>query len=249
MAGVNAARAVGGQSPFLLDRAEAYIGVLIDDLTTRGADEPYRMFTSRAEYRLRLRADNADQRLSDRGLGVGCVGAVREGAWMQKAEALKTARQLCTQLRASPSALARAGLAINQDGVVRSVMDLLPYPEVDMARLGVIWPELGSMSPSIARQIEIEALYSGYLARQDADIRAYRRDEELTLPRDLDFTAIGGLSNEMRQRLTAARPATLGAAGRLQGVTPAALVALLRYVKRAHQAGALGPERTDVDAA
>jgi len=247
MAGVNAARAVGGQSPFLLDRAEAYIGVLIDDLTTRGADEPYRMFTSRAEYRLRLRADNADQRLTDRGLEAGCVGSVRQAAWTQKAEALEAARQLCAQRRASPSALARAGLAINQDGVVRSVMDLLPYPEVDMARLSAIWPELGSMAPGIARQIEIEALYSGYLARQDADIRAYRRDEELTLPPDLDFTAIGGLSNEMRQRLAAARPTTLGAAGRLQGVTPAALVALLRYVKRAHQADAL--ERTDVDAA
>ncbi|MCR9219455.1 MAG: tRNA uridine-5-carboxymethylaminomethyl(34) synthesis enzyme MnmG [Alphaproteobacteria bacterium] len=232
MAGVNAACAAGGAEPFLLDRAEAYIGVLIDDLTTRGADEPYRMFTSRAEYRLRLRADNADQRLTDRGIEAGCVGPVRRAAWAEKKAALAAARRQVQSLSASPTVLLGHGLPVNQDGVVRSVPDLLAYPEIDMARLTPIWPELAEIPAGIARQIEIDALYKGYLARQDADIRAYRRDEALALAADLDYGAIGGLSAEMRQRLERARPRTLGAAARLPGVTPAAVVALLRYAKR-----------------
>ncbi len=238
MAGLNAALAVGGAAPFALDRAEAYIGVLIDDLTTRGADEPYRMFTSRAEYRLRLRADNADQRLTDRGLAIGCVGAARRAHWERRKRALADAQALCDRLRASPAALAKAGLAINQDGVVRSATDLLAHPEIDMARLAAVWPDLAGLARPIARQVEIDALYAAYLVRQDADIRAYRRDEALALPADLDYAAIGGLSAEMRERLSAARPATLGAAGRLAGVTPAALVALLRHVKRMQAADA-----------
>ncbi|MEQ8604944.1 MAG: tRNA uridine-5-carboxymethylaminomethyl(34) synthesis enzyme MnmG [Marivibrio sp.] len=238
LAGLNAARALGAAAPLLLDRAEAYIGVLIDDLTTRGADEPYRMFTSRAEYRLRLRADNADQRLTDRGIEAGCVGAARQAAWREKRAALAAAQALVDGLRASPTELARAGFGVKQDGVVRSAFELLAFPEIDVARLSALWPELQRVPPRLARQLEIEALYAGYLARQDADIRAYRRDEALSLPGDLDYDAVGGLSAEMRQRLSAARPRTLGAAARLPGVTPAAVVALLRHVKRRQAAAA-----------
>jgi len=232
MAGLNAALRVSGGEGFVLDRAEAYIGVLIDDLVTRGANEPYRMFTSRAEYRLSLRADNADQRLTPRGLSVGCVGTVRADAFGAKLEALSRARTLAATLSATPNELARRGIQVNQDGVRRSAADLLRYPDIDLARLGALWPELRTLPPAIAEQIEIDGRYAGYIERQEADIRAFRRDEDLVIPEDIDLDAIASLSTEVRQKLRQARPATLGAAARIQGVTPAALTALLRHVKR-----------------
>jgi tRNA uridine 5-carboxymethylaminomethyl modification enzyme len=237
MAGLNAALAAGGSEAFTLDRASSYIGVLIDDLVTRGTAEPYRMFTSRAEYRLVLRADNADQRLTPLGQRLGCVGTARATAFAAKIAELERARTLVAGLRLSPSALRGHGLAVNADGVSRSVTDLLANPDLDIPRLCAVWPVLGTISASIAEQIEIDSRYAGYLARQEAEIRAFRRDEALALPRDLDYEAVGSLSHEIRSKLAAAQPATLGAAARISGVTPAALAALLRYVKRQPVAG------------
>ncbi len=233
MAGINAAlRARHDAQRFVLDRAEAYIGVLIDDLITRGAPEPYRMFTSRAEYRLTLRADNADQRLTPLGLAIGCVGSERRSTWNTKDQALRQARALVQELGAVPTTLEKWGFTINQDGVRRSAHDLLRYPEIDLARLATIWPELGQLSPEIAEQITIDAKYAGYLGRQEADIAAFRKDEDLALPGDLDYSAVAALSTEIRTKLSATRPATLGAAARIPGMTPTALTSLLRYVRR-----------------
>ncbi len=239
MAGVNAARFAGGQGEaFVLDRAEAYIGVLIDDLVTRGTNEPYRMFTSRAEYRLHLRQDNADQRLTERGAAVGCVEAARLAAFRSKKAEIDAARTMLQRLSATPNELRGQGLSINLDGVRRSALELLGYPEVDLDRLAAIWPEIGGLSAPAREQMEIEGQYAGYLKRQEADIRAFRRDEDLRLPEDLDYAAIPSLSAEVRQKLQAARPATLGAAERISGVTPAALTILLKYVKRRSNAAA-----------
>ena len=232
IAGFNAALSASGAAPFVLDRADAYIGVLIDDLVTRGTAEPYRMFTSRAEYRLTLRADNADQRLTAKGLAIGAVGMERARAFAEKMTALDRARHLAAGLTMTPSALARHGIAVNADGVTRSAAELLAYPDIDVARLAAVWPELGAIAPDIAEQLEVDARYAGYLDRQARDIAAFRRDESLLLPDDLDYDAVGSLSAEIRGKLAAARPATLGAASRISGVTPAALVALLQYVKR-----------------
>ncbi|MDE1904195.1 MAG: tRNA uridine-5-carboxymethylaminomethyl(34) synthesis enzyme MnmG [Alphaproteobacteria bacterium] len=233
IAGLNAGlMAAGAGREFILDRASAYIGVLIDDLVSRGTSEPYRMFTSRAEYRLTLRADNADQRLTPMGIALGCVGADRRQAYTAKAEALDGARALVRRLRMTPSELRRHGLTINADGIRRSAADLLAYAEIDLARLSAIWPELAAMPRPIAAQLEIDGRYSGYLERQAEEIAAFRRDEALKLPADLDYDAIGSLSAEIRLKLRASRPETLGAAARVSGVTPAALVALLRHVRR-----------------
>lgn len=232
IAGINAALLAGGLSePFILDRAEAYIGVMIDDLVTRGADEPYRMFTSRAEYRLLLRADNADQRLTDKGIALGVVENRRARIFTEKKAALSKARSLLEGLRATPTVLARHGIPINQDGVTRSAAELLSYPDISLTRLSLIWPELSAIEPSIAEQLEIDGTYAGYLKRQQADVDAYRRDESLLLPVGLDYGSVGGLSTEIRDKLNRARPATLGAAARIPGVTPAALTALLRHVR------------------
>src|SRR6266851_5797003 len=232
VAGVNAALAAAGGEPLVLDRADAYIGVLIDDLVTRGVSEPYRMFTSRAEYRLLLRADNADQRLTPIGLRLGCVAAARGQRFAAKMAALTLARQCLAGLRMTPPALKRHGITVNEDGIIRDAAELLAYPGIDLARLVQVWPELSSLPQDITEQLEIDARYAGYLERQEQDIAAFRRDEELLLPPDLDYAAVGSLSREIRDKLAVARPATLGAAARISGVTPAALVALLKHVKR-----------------
>ena len=232
MAGLNAALSVAGKAPFILDRADAYIGVMIDDLVTLGTAEPYRMFTSRAEYRLKLRADNADQRLTAKGAEIGCIGGVRARHFSDKMDALKSAGALLDSLVASPSRLKSQGIGINLDGVKRSARTLLAYPDIDLSRLTGIWPELGRIPAAIAAQLEIEAGYAGYIKRQEADICAFRRDESLEIPEDLNFDAIPGLSTEVRVKLSEARPATLGAAARISGVTPAALTVLLGHVRR-----------------
>ncbi|NBX66722.1 MAG: tRNA uridine-5-carboxymethylaminomethyl(34) synthesis enzyme MnmG [Proteobacteria bacterium] len=240
MAGVNAALlarlpdSVSRETlrPFVLDRASAYIGVLIDDLISRGAPEPYRMFTSRAEYRLTLRADNADQRLTPLGLAVGCIGTERAIVWAKRAEALAEARDLCAKLNATPNQLSAHGIQVNMDGQRRNVADVLRYPDATWEKLCTLWPELFHVNPKIAEQIQIDAQYAGYIDRQEQDIQAYRKDEGLMLPADLDYAGIGSLSTEVRTRLEAARPATLGAAARIPGVTPAAIIALLRHVRK-----------------
>ena len=237
VAGLNAARATGGKDPIIFDRAEAYIGVLIDDLVTRGVTEPYRMFTSRAEYRLALRADNADQRLTEKGIAAGCVGSDRADVFHVKHRALESARQLLKTLTLSPAKAAQAGWAVNQDGRVRTAWEYLSYKDIDLNALSAIWLEVSGISEEIGTQVEIEALYSSYLERQAEDVAALRRDEDLMIPADLDYSGIGGLSNEVRQKLESVRPSTLGQAGRIEGVTPGALTALLGYVKRRKKAG------------
>jgi tRNA uridine 5-carboxymethylaminomethyl modification enzyme len=232
VAGLNAALSAGGAEELVLDRASSYIGVLIDDLVTRGTNEPYRMFTSRAEYRLVLRADNADQRLTPLGSRIGCIGPAREQAFARKRAALDQGRALLSEKTMTPSALRARGVSVNADGVPRSAAELLGYPGMDLASLARLWPELASIPVEITEQLEIDARYAGYIERQEADIRAFRRDEALRLPRDLDYDAVGSLSAEIRGKLRAAQPETLGAAARVSGVTPAALVALLRYVRR-----------------
>jgi tRNA uridine 5-carboxymethylaminomethyl modification enzyme len=233
MAGANAALlASGAKAPFLLDRSQAYIGVMIDDLVTRGTNEPYRMFTSRAEYRLTLRADNADLRLTALGIQAGLVASMRSGVFEQRQQELRSARERLTALSATPNALKAKGIAINQDGVRRTAMDVLGYPDMTFRSISEIWPELRTVPDHAVEQLEIEARYAGYLDRQEADIRAFKRDEDLALPDDLDYAKLPNLSAEIRSKLTTTRPATLGAAARISGVTPAALTALLRHVRR-----------------
>jgi tRNA uridine 5-carboxymethylaminomethyl modification enzyme len=233
IAGINAALKAAGGAGFTLDRADAYIGVLIDDLTTQGVSEPYRMFTSRAEYRLTLRADNADRRLTEKGRALGVVGAARARAFAAKATAIAAAEQRLRALRLSPTAAGRHGLEVRPDGRVRDGLGLLRLPGVSMARLATIWPELAGLRADVVEQLEIEAHYATYLGRQVADIAAFRAEEALLLPADLDLDAIAGLSHEVRARLAESRPATLGAAARLPGMTPAALTILCRHARRA----------------
>jgi tRNA uridine 5-carboxymethylaminomethyl modification enzyme len=238
IAGLNAALKAAGKAPFVVDRSEGYIGVMIDDLITRGITEPYRMFTSRAEYRLSLRADNADQRLTPLGLAVGCVSDTRREAFESKMAKIAAARELLTTLTVTPSEAQKKGLPVNQDGIRRSAFDLLSYPNVTFEGLAQIWPELKDIDPAIAEQVATDALYAVYLDRQMADIEALKRDEALSIPDGFDYEAITGLSNEVRQKLIDIRPATLGQASRMDGMTPAALTLILSHLKRQSQKGA-----------
>ncbi len=232
VAGLNAARSASGADPVIFRRDEAYIGVLIDDLVTRGVTEPYRMFTSRAEFRLTLRADNADQRLTDRGLALGCVGVSRETVWRARRAELEAARRRAAELILTPAAAAREGLPVKADGQRRNLSELLAYPTIGFQDLARIWPEINDWSPAVREQVEIDAAYSGYLDRQAADVEAFRRDESLRLPPTLDYAEVGGLSNEIREKLSSVRPLTLGQAARIEGVTPGALTALLAHARR-----------------
>jgi tRNA uridine 5-carboxymethylaminomethyl modification enzyme len=231
VAGLNAALAASGAEPIVFDRADGYLGVMIDDLVTRGITEPYRMFTSRAEYRLTLRADNADQRLTDKGIALGCVGNARSQRHGAKMAALDAAKALAKSLAITPNEAAKHGLALNKDGHRRSAFELLAYPEVGWAEVAGIWPELSAVDPKIAVHLEIDAKYDVYLKRQTADVDAFRRDEGLILT-DIDYSDVPGLSNEARSKLEAARPRTVGQAGRLDGLTPAALGILAAYLRR-----------------
>ena len=239
VAGLNAAlKASGGLKRFQPDRTQSYIGVMIDDLVTRGADEPYRMFTSRAEYRLLLRADNADQRLTRLGVELGCVGSDRSAVFEANATSLDAARELLGSVNATPHILAQHRIRINQDGVRRTAFDLLTMPDTSFETAIGVWPELAEIAVPVRVTMEIEAKYARYLDRQAADVEAYRRDEALLLPDGFDYGSVPGLSNEISEKLSRLRPETLGQAGRVPGVTPAALVVLLRHVKRARRANA-----------
>src|SRR4051794_14090614 len=231
VAGLNAALSAGGSNPIVFDRADGYLGVMIDDLVTRGITEPYRMFTSRAEYRLTLRADNADQRLTDKGMALGCVGQARSKRHAAKMAALGAAKALAKSLSMTPNEAGRHGLALNRDGHRRSAFELLAYPEIEWDALCSIWPKLAAVEAAIAFHVEIDAKYDVYLKRQSADVEAFRRDEGLMLS-GVDYADVPGLSNEARTKLQAARPHTVGQAGRLDGMTPAALGILAAYLRR-----------------
>ncbi len=232
IAGLNAAARAAGGTPIVFDRAEGYLGVMIDDLVTRGVTEPYRMFTSRAEYRLTLRADNADQRLTDKGIALGCVGSERSRAHHAKMAALKAARAMARALTLTPSEAARHGLALRKDGHRRSAFELLSYPDIGIGDLARIWPRLGELDQKIAEQVEIDAKYEVYLTRQAADVESYRRDDSLVLSENIDYAALPGLSNEVRHKLQEHRPRTIGHAGRIDGITPAALTLLVAHMRR-----------------
>ncbi len=237
MAGWNAARSAGGAAPVILDRAQAYIGVMIDDLVTKGVSEPYRMFTSRAEYRLSLRADNADQRLTVVGEEGGLVGGDRSKVFADKLKRLAVSRETMASLTLTPNEAVKQGIAVRLDGVRRTALDLLSL--TDFPTLSRIWPQLDALAPEIVERLEIDAQYAGYLDRQDADIVAFRRDEGRALPAGLDYGAVNGLSNEIRQKLERIRPATLGQAARIEGMTPAALTLILAHVKGTQRAKAV----------
>lgn len=232
MAGLNAARFANGQTGLTFDRAEAYIGVLIDDLVTRGVTEPYRMFTSRAEYRLSLRSDNADQRLTEKGIECGLVGEVRAEMFHVKQDALEAGRIILKSTQFTPSEAAKHGWRVNQDGQRRSAWEYLAYPDITILDVEAVMPEVSALDARIKTQLGIEATYSSYIERQNDDVAALRREESLLLPTDLDYSAIGGLTNEVKSKLELIRPSTLGQASRIEGVTPGALTALLAFVKR-----------------
>jgi tRNA uridine 5-carboxymethylaminomethyl modification enzyme len=236
VAGLNAAARAGGGGEIVFDRAEGYLGVMIDDLVMKGVTEPYRMFTSRAEYRLTLRADNADQRLTARGIAIGCVGAERRHSHAQKVSALAAARDFARSVSLTPTEGQRHGLALNKDGRRRTGFELLSFPSIGIEDLARIWPRLRDFPPKISEQLEIDAKYDVYLSRQAADIAAFRRDESLDLPADIDYAGVRGLSNEARQKLTSVRPRTIGQAGRIDGLTPAALTLLVGHIRKGRKA-------------
>jgi tRNA uridine 5-carboxymethylaminomethyl modification enzyme len=247
LAGLNAAakagRSSGGSAQIVFDRAEGYLGVMIDDLVTKGVTEPYRMFTSRAEYRLTLRADNADQRLTQRGIALGCVGPERQRRHVQKMSALAAATEFARSVSLTPNEAERYGLTLNRDGQRRSAFELLSFPSIGIDIVRGIWPRLRDFPTRILEQLEIDAKYDVYLSRQAADIAAFRRDESLTLPDGLNYAGVKGLSNEARQKLSSVRPQTIGQAGRIDGMTPAALTLLVAHVRRNVRSSAQGSAR------
>ncbi len=232
VAGLNAARSAAGGEPISFSRAESYIGVMIDDLTTRGVTEPYRMFTSRAEYRLSLRADNADQRLTPRGIEIGCVGIERAQIFDNKMNALQTAREILGSVNATPNEAAKVGIKINQNGTRRSGLEFLSFKDVTLETLSKLWPDLPTFGRAIGQQVQNDAMYANYIQRQNADIKALKRDENLKIPRGFEFLGLPGLSNELQKKLSATMPETLGQASRIDGMTPAALTLLLGRVKQ-----------------
>jgi tRNA uridine 5-carboxymethylaminomethyl modification enzyme len=236
-AGLNAARFASGAEGVTFDRSESYLGVLIDDLVTRGASEPYRMFTSRSEYRLSLRIDNADERLTGRGLAIGCVGRARAAHFARSQAELREARRRLEQLAITPREAVRYGLDLNQDGVRRTAFQLLSYPGMTLQWLAAVWPELRAFPPALAERLETDATYAVYLDRQAADIAAHRRDESIALPEGLDFMGLPGLSSEIRAKLDLVRPRTLGQAARIEGVTPAAITLLAAHARREYRVG------------
>jgi tRNA uridine 5-carboxymethylaminomethyl modification enzyme len=235
VAGLNAAARAGNGAAIIFDRAEAYLGVMIDDLVTRGVSEPYRMFTSRAEYRLTLRADNADQRLTDKAITLGCVGLIRAQVHQRKMTALAQARTMADAQSVTPTEAAHHGISLRKDGQQRSAFELLSYPDIGIPDLARIWPRFGEIPSRIAEQLEIDAKYAVYLSRQAADVESYRRDESVALPDDIDYAALHGLSNEVRNKLQTHRPRTIGHAGRIDGITPAALTLLVAHLRRARK--------------
>jgi tRNA uridine 5-carboxymethylaminomethyl modification enzyme len=232
MAGLNAAARAAGGAAVVFDRAEGYLGVMVDDLVTRGVTEPYRMFTSRAEYRLALRADNADQRLTAKGIALGCVSAERARRHRAKMAALNDARAMAEALNVTPNEAARHGLELRRDGQRCSAFDLLSYPDIGIADIARIWPRFAALDAKIAEQLEIDAKYAVYLDRQAADVESYRRDEALALGDDIDYVTLPGLSNEVRHKLQTHKPRTIGHASRIDGITPAALTLLAAHVHR-----------------
>ncbi len=231
VAGLNAACAALGKDPVYFDRAEAYIGVMVDDLTTRGVSEPYRMFTSRAEYRLSLRADNADQRLTPKGISVGLVKDIRKSVFNDKMERLEKAKTMLSNKSVTPNEAKSYGIKIKQDGVRRNVMDLLAFKDINLQKLNNIWPEIKELDDDISQQVERDALYAKFIERQRSDVEAMRRDEGLSIPPEFSYIGIPGLSNELQYKLTQAQPVNLGQAGRIEGMTPSALTLLLGKIR------------------
>ena len=233
LAGFNAALASAGSKAFVLDRSQAYIGVMVDDLITKGVTEPYRMFTSRAEYRLILRSDNADQRLTPIANAIGGVSKLRNTIYTSKIDKIKEVVKKVSELSETPNTLKKHGLSVNQDGIRRSVTDLLAYPNITKQSLISVWPELSNIPDFAWEHLETEAVYSGYIERQARDIAAFRRDEGLRIPESFNYQEIGGLSNEVISKLEKVRPLTLGQASRIEGVTPGSLTAVLAHVRKA----------------
>ena len=232
IAGINAGLVALGKEPnFIIDRAEGYLGVMIDDLVTKEIKEPYRMFTSRAEYRLQLRADNADIRLTEKGVRIGCVSEPRKGRFEKKRSNIEKAEDTLKMLKLSPSALSKLGITVNQDGIKRSAHELLGHRDIGKERVLEIWPEVGQIPQQYLELCRNNSMYESYVRRQEADIEAYRKDENLVFPKGMDFCSVGGLSNEARQALETVKPQTLGQAARIPGITPAAAIILLRHVR------------------
>ena len=238
VAGLNAALRVSGREPYIFSRSSSYIGVMVDDLVTRGVSEPYRMFTSRAEFRLSLRADNADQRLTPVGLDLGCVGEVRQIAFAEKKAKLNYIRQVLTEKTHTPREIASHGIRINQDGSRRSGMELLAFPDVEFSDLAGLYPEAVIAEQEIKTQIARDALYASYIERQNKDVAALRKDEDVQFDAGFDFSAIEGLSNELKAKLVHARPLNMAQAAKIDGMTPSALALLLVRVRKGHRAKA-----------
>ncbi|MCD6034960.1 MAG: mnmG [Rickettsiales bacterium] len=248
IAGFNAALSASGSEPFVVDRAEGYIGVMIDDLVTLGTKEPYRMFTSRSEYRLSLRADNADLRLTERAIAIGATSIRREKAFTEKKTALDAAREFLRSHSLTPNKAEAYGIVIKHDGVPRNGISLLRFPEVTMEKLRSIWPEMPSFNPDVAEQLMIEATYDAYLERQEADIALFKNDEKIRIPEGFDYHKVGSLSNEVREKLSMLKPVTLGAAGRIPGITPAAVTALMVHLRQSAKTSRnTKPENNDSD--